>query len=492
MVNPDPTLWSASFLSAQLASRRVSPVDVIDAFLDRIRFAEPDLHAFVDLYAQEARIAAEAADKAIRSGNACGPLHGVPIVLKDLIELDGRITTAGSKAWSNHRSARTATLAKRLLAHGIIVLGKTHTVEFALGGWGFNQHLGTPRNPWDLQVHRVPGGSSSGSAVAVAGRLSPWAVGTDTGGSVRLPAAWCGIVGVKPSKGRISCHGVVPLSPSFDTPGPMARSVEDAALLLSLMQGPDPLDPSTVGLAAGDPSALRRGVAGLRLGRLPDSELSGTASGVLAAYAGALEMLGRLGARIVPVALPRGLADYAGKNPIMMAEAYALYGGLAGDMNLPLDEFVRSRLRAAANIEAADCTRALQRQKEFRREFRAVFDQVDALLTPTTRATAIALDKIDRGTPPTVFTRCASLLNLSALAVPNGFDSSGLPISLQIICPEFDEATALRIGWAYQQATVWHERRPPLSAAEQEAARQPKFQEMFRPAPADALRELVR
>jgi aspartyl-tRNA(Asn)/glutamyl-tRNA(Gln) amidotransferase subunit A len=481
MLNLDPTSWSASFLSAQLASRRISPVDVIEAYLEKIRITDPFLHAFVDLYEPQARIAAETADKAIRSGNASSPFHGVPIVLKDLIELDGQITTAGSKVWANHRSACTATLAKRLIAHGIIVLGKTHTVEFALGGWGINQHLGTPRNPWDLQVHRAPGGSSSGSAVAVAGGLSPWAVGTDTGGSVRLPAAWCGIVGLKPSKGRISCHGVVPLSPSFDTPGPMARAVEDAALLLGLMQGPDPLDSSTLGVAADDPMpALRRGVAGLRLGVLPDSELSDPASEVADAYAAALETLARLGACLIPVTLPRRLAEYAGKNPIMMAEAYALYGDMAGDANLPLDDFVRSRLRAAARIEAADYIRALQRQKQLREEFRAVFDEVDGLLTPTTRTTAIALEEIDRDTPPTVFTRCASLLNLSALAVPNGFDAAGLPISLQVICREFDETTALRIGWAYQQATEWHERRPPMSAAQRRVTRRIEFQETMR------------
>jgi aspartyl-tRNA(Asn)/glutamyl-tRNA(Gln) amidotransferase subunit A len=192
----NPAFATVSELSAAFAGRTISPVDVVDALLYRIERIDSTLHAFIDVYAADARLAAEAADRAIRSGHAVGPLHGVPIALKDLVDLEGRVTTGGSKVWAQRVSPVTATLARRLIAAGMIVLGKTHTVEFAMGGWGTNTHMGTPRNPWDPHVHRTPGGSSSGSGVAVAAGLAPAAIGTDTGGSVRLPASWCGIVGL--------------------------------------------------------------------------------------------------------------------------------------------------------------------------------------------------------------------------------------------------------------------------------------------------------
>src|SRR5262247_3604293 len=228
-------------------------------------------HAFIAVYDADARLAAEAADKAIRSGHRIGPLHGVPIALKDLVDLKGRVTTGGSKEWAERVSPTTETLAQRLIAAGMIVLGKTHTVEFAMGSWGTNTHMGTPRNPWDLTVHRTPGGSSSGSGVAVSAGMAPVAIGTDTGGSVRIPAAWCGIVGLKVTTGRISTHGVLPLSFTLDTPGPLTRSVEDAALMFGLLNGPDPRDPQTLAWAHVDPRpTLRRGVGGLRLAMLPE------------------------------------------------------------------------------------------------------------------------------------------------------------------------------------------------------------------------------
>ena len=202
--NTDPALLPAHVMSAEIGAGRLSPVDIVDAALTRIAARDRKLHAFVEVYDKEARLAAEAAEKAIRSGHRIGPLHGIPIALKDLIEIEGRVTTGGSQVWRERRSAYTATLAKKLIAAGLIVIGKTHTVEFAMGGWGTNQHRGTPWNPWDLEVARTPGGSSSGSGVAVAAGFAPWAIGTDTGGSVRLPASWCGLSGLKTTIGRVS------------------------------------------------------------------------------------------------------------------------------------------------------------------------------------------------------------------------------------------------------------------------------------------------
>jgi aspartyl-tRNA(Asn)/glutamyl-tRNA(Gln) amidotransferase subunit A len=289
--NTDPSFLPAHQLAADIAARRLSPVTIIEALVARIAAHDGKLHAFIDVFADDARLAAEAADKAIRSGHAVGPLHGVPIALKDLIDLEGRVTTGGSMAWKARRSPVTATLARRLIAQGMIVLGKTHTVEFAMGGWGTNQHMGTPWNPWDLAVPRTPGGSSSGSGVSVAAGMAPWAIGTDTGGSVRLPASWCGLAGLKTTIGRVSTYGILPLAPSLDTPGPMARCVEDAALLYSVMHGADPLDLRTLSAPpAGDPLAgLKRGVRGLRLARMPASERDGCAAEMLAAYDAALE-----------------------------------------------------------------------------------------------------------------------------------------------------------------------------------------------------------
>src|SRR5260221_2322334 len=318
----EPTELPVHALSAAIQARRLSPVELTDALLTRIERLDGKLHAFIALYAKEARLAAEAADKAIRSGHAVGPLHGIPIALKDLVEIEGRVTTGGSKVWKDRISPTTATLARKLIAAGVIVLGKTHTVEFAMGGWGTNEHMGTPWNPWDLAVPRSPVGSSSGSGVAVAARLAPWAIGTDTGGSVRLPASWCGITGLKTTIGRISVNGVLPLAPTLDTPGPMARTVRDAALLYEILQGPDPLDPLTRGRQPADPMpTLERGVRGLRLARLPTEERSGVAAEGLHAYDRSLAVLAALGAEIVDVALPFRLVDFVSMTSIMQADA---------------------------------------------------------------------------------------------------------------------------------------------------------------------------
>src|SRR5215472_3666881 len=244
---------SVSELSAAIAARRVSPVDVVDAHLSRIAKLEPRLNAFVELYGADARQAAEAADKAIRAGHGLGPLHGIPIAIKDLVEVKGRVTTGGSPSRRNVISDHTATLVKKLVGAGMIMLGKTHTVEFAYGAWGTNQHMGTPWNPWDLKTQRTPGGSSSGSGVAVAARMAPCAIGSDTGGSVRIPASWCGITGLKTTIGRISTFGILPLSPTLDTSGPIARDIEDAALLLTVLQGEDRRDRHTLGVRDADP-----------------------------------------------------------------------------------------------------------------------------------------------------------------------------------------------------------------------------------------------
>ena len=459
----DPVWATVAELSRAFQARALSPVDAVDAVLERIRRRNPTLHAYIAVYEGDARLAAEAVDKAIRSGHGVGPLHGVPIALKDLVDLEGRVTTGGSKVWEKRVSPVTATLAERLIAAGMIVLGKTHTVEFAMGSWGTNTHMGTPCNPWDLTVHRTPGGSSSGSGVAVAAGLAPVAIGTDTGGSVRIPAAWNGIVGLKVTAGRISTHGVLPLSFTLDTPGPLARSVEDAALIYRVLSGPDARDPQTLTSTPVDPlPTRRRGVAGLRLAVLPEIERTGVDKEVLAAYDAAVDTLANLGAQIARVALPHRLSDYAAATGrIIGAEGYRFVGHLVDDQTLPTDPDVRPRIQLGRNISARDYLLTLAEREEHKRAFATALADVDGLLTPTALTAAIPIDKVDQGGTAAHFTRPGNYLGLCGVAVPSGFTADGMPTSLQILGHAGAEAMALRVAFAYEQATGFTRRRPP-------------------------------
>jgi aspartyl-tRNA(Asn)/glutamyl-tRNA(Gln) amidotransferase subunit A len=438
---------------------QVCAADIVAGYLARIKAHNSRLNAFVDVYEDDALAAAEAADKARRSGHALGPLHGIPIALKDLIDIDARVTTGGSAALRGRRSEKTATLVRRLVAQGLIILGKTHTVEFAMGGWGTNQHLGTPWNPWDLKIQRTPGGSSSGSGVAVAAGLSPWAIGTDTGGSVRLPASWCGLTGLKTTIGRVSTHGILALSPTLDTPGPLTHTVEDAALLYTVMQGADPHDPRTGCVPYVDPVPhLKREIRGLRLAILPGAERENVSKEVLDFYDQSVDELARLGAEVKPFVLPRTLSEFGSLNgKIMAAEGYSLYAKLLDDPNSPLDEDVRPRLLAGKNISSHEYLAALRMREELKAEFDIAFGNFSALVTPTTATAAVPLADVDQKTTPALFTRFVNLLDLCALAVPNGITAHGLPTSLQIVCRFGDEAAALGIGSAYQRATRWHQ-----------------------------------
>ena len=459
------TELSVSTLSAGMAARRFSPVDVVEAHLARIAALDPRLHAFVEITGVDARLAAEAAHKARQSGHGLGPLHGIPIAIKDLVEVEGRITTGGSPSRRNSVSAHNATLVQKLIGAGMVMLGKTHTVEFAYGAWGTNQHMGTPWNPWDLKTQRTPGGSSSGSGVAVAARMAPCAIGTDTGGSVRIPASWCGITGLKTSVGRISTFGVLPLSPTLDTPGPIARTVEDCAILLDVMQGPDPRDPLTARLVPTDPFAnLKRGVKGLRLARMNDSERANHDAEVLASYDRSLKELEQLGAEIVD--LPRmgrsfrENGDLVGR--IISAEIYPRIAALADDTAAQMDEAVRARVIAGKSISARQYLDVLAERERRKQEFAASIAGIDAVLSPSTFTPAIPVATVDQTGTPAVSTRWVNFLDLCALSLPNGMTAGGLPTSLQIVCRDGDEAMALRIGWALESATDWHRMAPKL------------------------------
>ena len=454
---------TASAAADALAAGELTSEELVDALLVRIERLDPRLGAFVEEYADDARAAALAADGARSAGRAVGRFHGVPIALKDIIDLEGRVTTGGSKVWESRISPVTATLARRLTDAGVIVIGKTRTVEFAMGSWGTNRHMGTPWNPWDLALHRAPGGSSSGSGVSVAARLVPWAIGTDTGGSVRLPAAWNGLTGLKVTLGRVSCHGVLPLAHTLDTPGPMCRTAEDAMELYLLIRGSDPHDSLTWYLPADDPRAdLHRGVAGMRLARMPEHEREGVDDDVLEAYDASLATLSDLGASIVDVALPGRLVpmgDTVGK--IIAAEGYTWVGDIVDDDSLPVDDDIRPRIRPGRDMPAREYIEAQRERAVLTREFDAALAGVDALLTPATRTAAPIVADIDQSTTAAIFTRPINLVDCCALALPNGMTAGGLPISLQVVCRGYRESTALRIGQAYQQATDWHAHVPP-------------------------------
>ena len=442
-----------------------SASQLLDCYLQRIRRHDGKLHAFVETYEKEARIAAELADRARQAGRHLGPLHGIPIAFKDLLDIEGRMTRGGSLFWRERVSPVTATVVQRLEAAGTITLGKTHMVEFAFGAWGTNETMGTPWNPWDPQTPRAPGGSSSGSGVAVAAGLAPAASGSDTGGSVRIPAALCGIVGLKTTVGRVSNHGALMLSATLDTLGPMTRDVEDAALLFDALHGPDPLDPKTIGHPRTDVlSGLRQGIRGMRFAVLPAEALGEVDPVVTRGFEDALAVLRDLGASISMIELPAdyaALAEATGK--VIAAEGYEKVQARVDANDPPMDEDVRLRLASGKKISAVEYIRILADRRRVIAEFGATMRDYDALLTPTTPLPAIPLNECNqRVAPLSRLTRAANLLDLCALAVPCGFTANGLPLSLQITGRGYDEARVLRIGWAYENATDWHTRHPTL------------------------------
>jgi len=447
--------FSASELGRAIAAGTITSAVIIETLLERISRWQPKLNAFVQLYADQARHAAHHADKLTAAGGILGPLHGVPFVAKDLFDVAGFPTGAGSTALPRAHAHATATAVSRLRAAGMILLGKTQTVEFAFGGWGTNPVLGTPWNPWDLLQHRIPGGSSSGTAVAIAAGLAPCGLGTDTGGSVRIPAAMCGLVGLKTSPGVVSRAGVFPLSPTHDTVGPLARSVEDIAQLLAVLQGFDSGDAATQGTpwidALGD---LQRGVAGLRLARVRAEDHGALSSGVEAAYTRAMEIFAELGATIVTISMPRPLEEYMRRaGDIMSAESYTTLAHLVDDDHNSIDPFIRTRIRRGRDIDARHYLELLEYRAQVQAEMTSVFDGIDALILPTCPMPAIPVSEVDESaTPLSRLGRFVNLLDLCAVAIPAELEN-GLPVSIQIVAPCFHDALALRIARAFEMAT---------------------------------------
>ena len=443
-----------SELSKAFQTGELTPTDAVDAALTQIERHESKLKAFEIVLADRAREAASAATKSIASGHRIGPFHGIPFALKDLVDVEGLVTTGGTDVLSDNVATSTATIAKRLIAAGGILVGKTKTVEVAYGAWGTNQVRGTPWNPWDADVHRMPGGSSSGSGVAVASRMAQCAVGTDTGGSVRIPAAACGLTGLKVTEGRLPLDGIVPLSHTLDTPGPMARSVSDAIIMFEALDGRHPTATdadlaATTGLFA-DAAA---GVSGLTLGVLTDAEREAIDADVLELYDAALERLQSLGATVQPFELPVPIEDMKRDTGVLIsADGYFHHGDMYETPSNRVDNDVKPRILYGAEISSKRYIQALERRQMHQRQtLSAMKNKIAAIITPTLPTTALAIADIDQTQTPAVLTRAVNYLGFCAMAQPMGLSGAGLPASLQTIAPGNDEAMAIRIAAAFER-----------------------------------------
>ncbi|WP_421998759.1 amidase [Reyranella sp.] len=455
-------------LSSGLAARRFSSREIVDALLARIAKADAKLHAFTEVYADEARALADGADRARAAGFPLPPLHGLPIGYKDLCDIAGRVGTGGSKMFEKRVGTETSNTVERLTAAGMVPVGKLHMVEFAFGGWGTNPLMGAPWNPWDLDVQRVPGGSSSGTGVAVAARLLPAGIGSDTGGSVRIPSALNGLVGLKVTFGRIGLSGTMLLSWTLDSIGPLARCVEDCALILNALAAPDPRDPTTLGQPLEDFTLATRpgSIEGLRVAMPDTDELPDFMDDdVVKAWQSAARTFESLGAAVEAVRLPDWYFDLSQPaGTIIASEAYSLHRAYIENAAKAIGPGVRQRAQAARSLAPGAYAEEIRIMADRRRAFEAWFRPYDAILLPTMAIPAIPLSEVDETSPiPGYLTRPANYLGLCSLAMPAGF-SAGLPMGVQIVGKPFAERDVLRLGKAFQDATDFHRRAPDLSA----------------------------
>ena len=450
-------------VSEAIHSGKVSSTEVTEAYLRRIERHDGVLKAYITVMADRVLAQARTADDELRQGARRGPLHGVPIALKDLIAVAGVRMTAGSRVMADHVSDGDADVTERLHAAGAVILGKLSMHEFAFGRPVTDGPFPTGRNPWG--VTREPAGSSSGSGVAVAAGLCAGALGSDTGGSIRGPAARCGIVGLKPTYGLVSRRGVVALSWSLDHVGPMTRTVRDAAVLLQAIAGQDPGDPSTRHARVGDYTGeLESGVRGMKLGLLRRFyvDAPGLHAEVKTAALAAFDELRGQGATIEDVDAPT--LDLAGAIWVtMLSEVYEFHRETIRDQPQNYGEGIRTRIYMGALVTAADYQRGQRLRARLRREVMALLDDVDALIFPGHAAPAQRFEDIQMGqiiVPGSRYTNVWNLLGLPAVVVPCGFSRDGLPLAIQIVGRPFDEAGVLRIARAYERATSWHVRRP--------------------------------
>ena len=476
MTGNDLTLLSLTEVGERIAAREVSPVEVVEATLRRIETHDGALNAYIDVHAERALAAADAAERAIAAGYGLGPLHGVPVALKDNIATRGEPARAASKILRDRVVDADATLAARLRSAGAILLGKLNMHEFAYGVTNDNPHYGAARNPWD--TGRTPGGSSGGSGAAVAARLAYGAFGTDTGCSVRLPAAFNGIVGIRPSIGRISNHGVVPLAWTLDTAGPMCRTVRDCAAMLQVTAGHDPSDPQSSPRTVPDyGDQLERGLDGMRVALMRDFSLVGLQPDVEAAVRTAVEDLERGGATVREVEVPELEPSISALLTVDIAEPAAYHAAWLRERPEDYGSDVRALLEAGELYLATHYIQAQRYRSVLGAHLAEALSDVDVLITPTVPftappvgATEVELETgevLDIITAVMRYNALPPLAGLPAMSVPCGFAGDGMPIGMQLIGRAFDEATVLRVGHGYQAITDWHSRQPPLAATPQ-------------------------
>jgi aspartyl-tRNA(Asn)/glutamyl-tRNA(Gln) amidotransferase subunit A len=467
-----PLHWrSIATLSEQIHDGSLSPVTLMEHLHDRAEALNPALGAFQLLPREQAVAAARAAESALASGYDAGPLHGIPFAAKDIIDVRGLPTTAGSNGLLDNIADQDATVVDRLRRAGMVLMGKTRTVQFALGAPGVNRAQGTPHNPW-AKEHHVPGGSSSGSGVAVAAGLVPIALGTDTGGSVRIPAGLCGTVGLKPTVSQVSRAGVFPLSDTLDSVGPLTRTVHGAALVHQALHGFDPRDPMTETAGRQDVmSTLADGARGLRIGIVEDLFIQDQDAEITAAVEAAAEVLSGLGAQVIRLDLPeaRQALDANPRLRISSVEA-----ALAHEERLPnfghYDETTRFRLSEGANVAAVDYLRARRASAALTAAAEHTLRDIDVFISATTPSVALPVSEVDAtessyqywNTQYSRNTVIGNLLGLCGISVPCGFSAGGMPIGLMIHAKPRDEALALRAAAAFEAATQWHQRLPDL------------------------------
>jgi Asp-tRNA(Asn)/Glu-tRNA(Gln) amidotransferase A subunit family amidase len=448
-----------------IETRELSPVELVDSRLDRIARLDDRLHSFIRVLADDARAAARAAEAEIAAGKYRGPLHGIPIGLKDIYETAGVATTGHSKVMQDHVPKADAFSVAKLRQAGTVVMGKLATHEFAFGGPSFDLPWPPARNPWDTS--RFTGGSSSGTGAAVAAGLVLGGTGSDTGGSIRGPAAYCGLAGIKPTYGLISRAGILPLGFSLDHAGPMAWTAEDCAILLQAMAGHDPADPASANRPIPDyRAALQSGAKGLRIGLIRhfyerDNQANAATRGAIDAAAKALE---GLGCSVRDITLSP-LADWAACGvTIMLSEAYAIHEANLRRRFTDYGEIFRDRMALAGLITAADYIQALRRRRELVDELDRAMADLDLVMTAAAPSEAPPIDQVPKFTimdRPSL-TIAFNVTGSPAMSVCCGYTDSGLPLSFQIVGKRFADATVLRLAHAYEQATPWRDRRPDL------------------------------
>lgn len=437
---------AAHELATLMQQGLLTSTQLVTACLERIELADPVLGAFTEVFADEALRQA-----GIRDGErarACirGPLHGIPVVFKDLVDIAGYRTTAGSRLFDGYVAGQTASIVTRLELAGMVTLGKNRMVELAYGGWGTNMAIGTPWNPWDLDCHRVPGGSSSGTAVAIAAGLAPIGVGSDTGGSVRIPASMCGLVGLKTTRGQIPTDHLIPLSETLDTVGTLTRCVTDAALAYTA------LSYASLGSEFRQP-ILDAEISGYRIGILTDQDLFDTDPQMLRKYHDAVEQLQNLGVETREFRMGQHFEDLVARNGLFINyEGWQAHGKRIRHSPEKMDPGVLARFRNGEKFTATDYEAARNKRAVDKQEMFELMEPVDFVLTPTTPITAIPIDDVDENILPlNRFTRAVNYFGLCALAVPAGLSIDGLPISIQLIGKPGSEASLLNAGFAYEQ-----------------------------------------